>query len=84
MALVCLSKFFGKQSPRTYKHNVLLRGAKLTLTEAGNILRTSTPPTLNHLLLPCASISAATLDLCQALISFRMLVLNDPPARRRL
>ena len=32
--MVCLSKFFGKQSPRTYKHNVLLRGAKLTLTEA--------------------------------------------------
>ena len=50
--------------------------------EAGGLLRTSTRPTLNILLLR-ASVCAFTLKVSHAPISARVLVLNDPPARTR-
>ena len=34
VARTLLSKYFGKQAPKEYKHNVLLKGARLTLPEA--------------------------------------------------
>ena len=34
VARTLLSKYFGKQAPKEYKHNTLLKGARLTLSEA--------------------------------------------------
>jgi len=48
-------------------------------TKAGVLLRTSTRPTLNLLLLLRASVRAFTLTVCHAAISIRVLVLHDPP-----
>ena len=50
--------------------------------EAGGLLRTSTRPTLNLLLLLRASVCVFTLKVSRAPISVRVLVLDDPPTRR--
>jgi signal transduction histidine kinase len=50
-------------------------------TTAGRLLRTSTQPTLNLLVLLRTSARAFTLKVNHAPISVRVLVLNDPPAR---
>jgi len=49
----------------------------------GGVLRRSTPPTLTLLLLLRASVRAFTLKVSHALISVRVLVLNDPAAGSR-